>query len=207
MPGRIPVAPTVRHRSGPSICSTRAVTRKPIVKNTRQRVLSATGVLAVLVLGGLAGWSWYVHIVDSRNAYGGHNSFGMRDYTPEMQEKAAIAIVNGLNTRNPDNVEQIIRNHSGDPDREADNARITQNLTAVLPPPGCQYTLVSIEDQGEQDPAAVPWFSGPTHARGFDMKLQQLCPAQQSTSRIIRVIAIPSGMGGYWAEAALWKRD
>ncbi len=29
---------------------------------------------------------WYV--VDNRNPYGGHNSYWMRDYTPEMQEEA-----------------------------------------------------------------------------------------------------------------------
>jgi hypothetical protein len=52
----------------------------------------------------------------------------------------------------------------------------------------------------------VPWFSGRSQARGFDMKLQQLCPGQQPKPRTIRVIAIPSGMGGYWAEAALEDR-
>jgi hypothetical protein len=178
----------------------------PIIANTRKAVLAAAGVLAVLALGGLAGWFWYVHIVDSRNPYGAHNSYGMRDYTPAAQEKAAKAIVAELNTRNPDNVEQLIRNHSGNPDREADNARITENITAVLPPPGCEYTLVSVEDRGEQDPAAVPWFNGPTHARGFDMNLQQLCPGQQPTPRTIGVTAIPSGWDGYWAEAALEKK-
>jgi len=85
----------------------------------------------------------------------------------------------------------------------AHNARISQNIAAVFPPPGCNYTLLSIEDMGQQDPADVPWFKGASQARGFDMKLDQLCPGQQPTPRTIRVIAIPSGMGGYWAEAAL----
>jgi hypothetical protein len=38
------------------------------------------------------------------------------------------------------------------------------------------------------------------------MNLQQLCPGRPPTSRIIRVVAIPSGMGGYWAEAALFNQ-
>jgi hypothetical protein len=31
--------------------------------------------------------------------------------------------------------------------------------------------------------------------------------ASQQTPRTIRVIAIPGGMGGYWAEAALEERE
>ncbi|WP_445168397.1 hypothetical protein ACTXG7_03130 [Mycolicibacterium sp. Dal123E01] len=126
----------------------------------------------------------------------------MKDYTAEVQQTAAQSIVAGLNTRNPVNVD-LMRDHSGNADREADNARITQNIAAALPPPGCQYSLLSIEDRGEQDPADVPWFGGASRARGFDMKLQELCPEESPTPRTIRVIAIPSGMGGYWAEAAL----
>ena len=176
----------------------------PVINNARKAVLATTGVLAVLVLGGLVGWFWYVHIVDSRNPYGGHNSYGMRDYTPEKQESAAKDIIAGLNTRSPDNVELM---HS---QSDAINMAIAENITAVLPPPGCQYTLVSIEDKGEQEHPAdlVPWFSTiADHAQGFDMKLQQLCPTQPPTPRTIRVIAIPSGMGGYWAPAALEKED
>jgi len=69
--------------------------------------------------------------------------------------------------------------------------------------------LVGVEDKGEQEhPAALPpWYGDASqHAWGFDMKLQQLCPGQQPTLRTIRVIAIPGGMGGYWAEAALEDR-
>jgi hypothetical protein len=165
----------------------------PVTKRTRTALVIALA-LTLACLGG--GALWYLYATEDVNPY------PMRDYTAETQEKAAQSIVAGLNTHNPDNVD-LMRNHSGNPDREADNARITTNIAIVLPPPGCQYSLVSIEDKGEQDPAAVPWFSGPTQARGFDMKLQQLCPGRQPTRRTIRVIAIPSGMGGYWAEAAL----
>ncbi|TXH15271.1 MAG: hypothetical protein E6R06_33270 [Mycobacterium sp.] len=173
----------------------------PIIKNRRNAVI-AVGVLFVLILGAGVAWFGYWSVVDSRNPYGGHNSYGMRDYTRDVQEKSANAIVAGLNSGNPDDVD-LMRNHSGNADREADNARITANIEAVLPPPGCRYELEGIEDKGEQDPAAVPWFGGPTHARGFDMKLRQLCTGGPPTQRTIRVIAIPSGMGGYWAAAAL----
>lgn len=180
----------------------------PIITSTRKAVLTAAGVLAVLVLGGLVGWFWYVHIIDSRNPYGGHNSYGMRDYTSELQEDAAKRIVAGLNTRNPDNVELL--RFDGQPESDVTNKAIAENITAVLPAPGCQYTLASIEDEGEQEHPAdlVPWYSKAVdHGWGFDMNLQQRCPAQQPTPRTIRVIAIPSGMGGFWAAAALWKRD
>jgi hypothetical protein len=180
----------------------------PVINNTRKAVLATAGVLAVLVLGGLVALYWFGQIVDSRNPYGGHNSYGMRDYTPERQEEAAKAIVAGLNTRNPDNV-WALRFH-GHPESDGDNMAIAENITAVLPPPGCQYTLVSIEDKGEQEHPAdlVPWYSTiAEHAWGFDMKLQQLCPGQQPTPHTIRVIAIPGGMGGFWASAALEKKD
>jgi hypothetical protein len=179
----------------------------PVITNTRRAVLIASGVL-VLALGGLVAWVWYVDIVDSRNPYGGHNSYGMRDYTPKRQEEAAKAIVAGLNTRNPDNVELL--RFDGQPESDVVNMAIAENVTAVLPAHGCQYALVSIEDKGEQEHPAdlVPWYSKSVrHAWGFDMKLQQLCPTQQPTPRTIRVIAIPSGMGGGWAEAALEKKD
>ena len=172
------------------------------MKKRTRKIVIAAGLLMVIALGGFAALAWYGHILDSRNPYGGHNSYGMRDYTPQDEEKAAQAIVAGLNTHNPDRVD-LTRNHSGDPDREADNARIADNIRAVLPPPGCQYALVNVEDKGEQDPAQVPWFSGPRHAWGFDMHLRQLCPGQPPTPRIIRVIAI-AGMGGYWTKAALY---
>jgi hypothetical protein len=168
----------------------------PVIKHTRTTVAIA---LALILIGLGASALWYLYATEDVDPY------PMKEYTAEMQDKAAKGIVAGLNTHNPDNVE-LTRNHSGDPDREADNARITENIAAVLPPPSCQYVLVNVDDQGEQDPATVPWFSGPTQARGFDMKLQQLCPGQQPTPRTIRVIAIPSGMGGYWAEAALEER-
>ncbi|OBC01100.1 hypothetical protein A5784_02510 [Mycobacterium sp. 852013-50091_SCH5140682] len=179
----------------------------PANKNIR-RTATVAGVVAVIVIGGAVAWFWYWHIIDSRNPYGGHNSYGMRDYTPAMQEKAAGAIVSALNTRNPDNVD-LLRFH-GHPENDVTNKTITENITAVLPPPGCQYALVSVEDKGDQEHPAtlVPWYAKAVeHARAFDMQLQQLCPGQQSTPRTIRVIAIPSGMGGYWAEAALEKRD
>jgi hypothetical protein len=178
----------------------------PVIKNTRKAVIAA-GVLAVIVLGGAVAWFGYWHVIDSRNPYGGHNSYGMRDYTPTTQEKAAKAIVAGLNTGNPDNVELL--RFDGHPESEVTNKAIAENITAVLPSPGCQYTLLGIEDKGDQEhPAAlVPWYASVVeHARGFDMKLQQLCPGHQPTTRTVRVIAIPSGMGGYWAEAALQDR-
>jgi hypothetical protein len=169
----------------------------PVIKVTRPRVFIALGFTVICLLAGVL---WYLSTTESVSRY------PMKDYTAETQEKAAKSIVAGLNTHNPDNVD-LMRNHSGDPDRDADNAQITENIAAVLPSAGCRYNLASIEDQGEQDPGAVPWFSGPTQARGFDMKLQQLCLGQAPTPRTIRVIAIPSGMGGYWGEAALENED
>ncbi len=165
----------------------------PVIKRTRTTVVLALA-LTLICLGG--GAVWYLYATEAVNPY------PMKDYNNETQEKAAKRLVEGLNTHDPDSV-KLMRNHSGNPDREADNARITKNIAAVLPPPSCEYGLVGIEDKGQQDPAAVPWFSGPSQARGFDMKLQQLCLGQPPKSRTIRVIAIPSGMGGYWAEAAL----
>jgi len=62
----------------------------------------------------------------------------MRDYAPAVQEKAAKGIVAGLNTGNPDNV-WLLRFH-GHPESDVANKAIADNITAVLPAPGCQYT-------------------------------------------------------------------
>lgn len=177
------------------------------MSKTRMAVIGVGGIVGVLVIAAVA-WFGYWQIVDSRNPYGGHNSYGMRDYTPADQKAAAQQIVAGLNTGNPDNV-HLMRNHSGNPDRESDNAAIRANIAAVLPAPGCRYVLDAVEDKGEQEQPAdlVPWYANALgHAWGFDMKLRQLCPGQQTTPRTIRVISIPSGMGGYWAEASLQKK-
>jgi hypothetical protein len=167
----------------------------PVSKIPRRAFVT---VLAVVFLCSGAVALWYPYATEV-------NPYPMKDYNAQTQKTAANGIVAGLNTHDPDNVE-LMRNHSGNPDREADNARITKNIAAVLPAPGCEYVLVGVEDKGEQDPAAVPWFSGPTRARGFDMRLRHLCPGRQPTPRTLRVIAIPSGMGGYWAEAALLEQ-
>lgn len=167
----------------------------PATKRTRTIVVIALA-LALACAVGVA--LWYLDATE------GANPSPMKDYDAETQQKAAQAIVAGLNTHNPDDVE-LIRNSGGEPDRATDNARITENIAAVLPQPGCRYSLIGVEDMGEQDPAAVPWFH-PSQARGFDMHLQQLCPGQPPTPHTIRVIAIPSGMGGNWAQAALYPR-
>ena len=131
-------------------------------------------------------------------------------FTPVLgrnQQQRAQDIVAGLNTHNPDSVE--VFRIEGQPQSDFYLTSITQNITAVLPPSGCQYALQSIEDKGEQlHPAElVPWYGAAVdHASGFDMKLRQECPGQPPTPRTIRVIAIPSGMGGYWAEAALYAQ-
>jgi hypothetical protein len=164
----------------------------------RKAVIVGGVVVGVVVIAWVALFGyWYV--VDSRNPYGGHNSYGMRDYTPEVQEKAARGIVAGLNTGNPDNVQ--LRRYPWHPESDAINALIRANITAVLPDSGCRYVLDGIEDKGEQDPVAARWYQ-PDHAWGFDMKLRQLRPGQQPTPRTIRVIALP-GIGGYWNQAAL----
>jgi len=173
------------------------------MSKTRKAVIAGGVVVGVVVIA-LVALFGYLYVIESRNPYGGHNSYGMRDYTPEVQEKAAQEIVAGLNTGNPDNV-WLLRFH-GNPESDAKNALIRANITAVLPAPGCRYVLDGIDDKGEQEHPAelVPWYANAVdHAWGFDMKLHQRCPGEQPTPRTIRVIATPSGMGGYWAESAL----
>jgi hypothetical protein len=192
----------------------------------RKAVIAGGVVVGVVIPAALFG---YWHVVDSRNPYGGHNSYGMRDYTPAVQEEAAQGIVAGLNTGNPDNVwlTRFDRWPEWDAKHalsEARNALIRANITAVLPDPGCRYVLDGVEDKGEQEHPAdlvpwstkgqqehlaepVPWYEKVVdHAWGFDMKLRQLCPGQQPTPRAIRVIAIASEGTGYWVEAALQEQ-
>jgi hypothetical protein len=168
------------------------VTKMSVIRRRRKLIAIAVAfTLACIGGGGL----WYLYATEDVNPY------PMKAYTSDVQEKAAKGIVAGLNTHNPDKVELF--RIDGQPESDAYSRAITANIVAVLPPPNCQYGLVGIEDKGEQDPAPVSWYSRPSRARGFDMKLQQICPGKGPTPRTIRVIAIPSGMGGYWAEAAL----
>jgi hypothetical protein len=125
----------------------------------------------------------------------------MKDYPPARQQEAARSIVDGLNSRDPKNVD-LLRNHSDVPDAAADNAQIDHNIEAAMPPPGCHYVLESVHDRGDQGVQKLPWFS-PHQTRRFDMQIQQVCPGEPTISRTIGVLAIPSGMGGYWAEASL----
>ncbi|MDX1874548.1 hypothetical protein SBI67_20705 [Mycolicibacterium sp. 120266] len=125
----------------------------------------------------------------------------MKDYTPERQQEAAESIVAGLNTHDPKNV-PLLRNASAVPDADADNAQINANIIAATPPSGCHYTVASVTDRGDQGVQKLPWFS-PHETRRFDMTVHQICPGQSEVERTIGVLAIPSGMGGYWAEASL----
>jgi hypothetical protein len=166
----------------------------PVVKRTRTTAAIALA-FTLICLGGCA--LWFLYATEDLNPY------PMKDYTAETQGKVAKGIVAGLNTHDPNKVSLFFID--GQPESDTYRKALTDNIGAALPPPDCQYTLIGIEDQGKQDPAAVPWYH-PSQAHGFDMKLQQLCPGQQPKPRTIRVIAIPSGMGGYWAEAALEDR-
>ena len=166
----------------------------PAIKRTRMIVLISLGLAFVGLIGvGL----WYLYATEN------DNPSPMKDYTADVQKKAAQSIVAGLNTHDPDSVDLF--RIDGQPQTPAYLTAVTANITAVLPLPGCRYALTGTEDRGPQDPAAVPWYH-PSQARAFDMKLEQQCPGQASTPRTIRVVAIPSGMGGYWAEAALYPQ-
>lgn len=125
----------------------------------------------------------------------------MKDYTPQRQQEAAESIVAGLNTHDPKNV-PLLRNTSAVPDADADNAQINANIAAAMPPPECRYTVASVTDRGDQGVQKLPWFS-PHETRRFDIAVHQICPGQKDVERAIGVLAIPSGMGGYWAEASL----
>jgi hypothetical protein len=153
------------------------------------------GVLTVAVVAAIAaGIAFYLSASDdSPNA--------MKDYTPQRQQAAAESIVAGLNTHDPKNV-PLLRNTSAVPDADADNAQINANIIAAMPPPGCRYTVASVADRGDQGVQKLPWFS-PHETRRFDMTVHQICPGQTDVERTIGVLAIPSGMGGYWAEASL----
>jgi hypothetical protein len=96
----------------------------------------------------------------------------------------------------------LLRNHSDVPDAAADNAQIDQNIEAAMPPPRYHYVLDSVRDRGDQGVQILPWF-GPHPTRRFDMLIQQECPGQPAVPRTIGLIAIPSDIGGYWAEASL----
>lgn len=174
----------------------------PVRTKTTRRVAIAAGIL----VGGLVivtiAWFGYWHAVDT-NPSGGHNSYGMRDYTPGEQKRAAESLVAGLNSHDPANV-KLVR-FDDYPDKDAADKAIDANIAAALPPPDCSYVLVGVDDEGEHDPDGARWYQ-PQHAWGFDMNLEQQCPGTPSTPRTIRVIAIPSGMGGLWAEAALYPQ-
>ena len=157
--------------------------------------LRRTAAISALALAVVAvGVGWYFSSESDNEAE-------MKSYTPQREHQAAQSIIDGLNTRNPKNV-PLLRNTSAVPDADADNAQIDANVTAAMPPVGCQYALSSVADRGDQGVQKLPWFS-PHETWRFDMTVRQICPGGANTDRTIGVLAIPSGMGGYWAEASL----
>lgn len=164
------------------------------MRTSTARRTTIVAALAVVVVAAAAGFALYLSTRnDSTNT--------MKDYPPERQQRAAESIVTGLNTGNPKNV-PLLRNTSTVPDADVDNAQINANITAAMPPAGCRYTLASVTDRGDQGVQKLPWFS-PHETRRFDMTVHQICAGRPDVERTIGVLAIPSGMGGYWAEASL----
>lgn len=158
-------------------------------------------VVAVLTLGVLllatAVVIWY------RWATNDDSLTRMKPYAPEKQHERAEALVAALNSRDPARVE-LFRNHSAVPQAPADNARIDRNIKAAMPSPGCHYVLDSVHDDGEQGPQNVGWMDkGMVETYRYDMLVREICPDRSPIPVKIGVIAVPSGMGGYWSDAAL----
>jgi hypothetical protein len=163
------------------------------------RISRRTAVLCAVLLAVLLGCG--AAVAYHRWATDDSDLTDMKAYGPDRQNDAAHSIVAGLNTHDVKKVE-LLRNTSAVPDAAADNAQIDQNIGAAMPPAGCSYTLESVTDRGSLGEQTLPWASAHQTWR-FDMHLQQNCPGQAPAPRTIGVLATPSGMGGYWAEAAL----
>lgn len=127
----------------------------------------------------------------------------MQPYTVEQQQKHGEALIAGLNSRNPEQVDLF---HTDDDEAAAARARITRNVEAAMPNPGCHYVLESVHDDGEQGRRSVGWLgngNGGIETYQYHLSVIEVCPNAHPVPLKIGVIAVPSGMAGQWADAAL----
>lgn len=120
------------------------------------------------------------------------DGLSMGDYGPGQQRDWAQRLVEGLNTHD---VEQVpVLRSGGTPPAQRDAKNRT--IEAAMPAPGCRFELASVEDRGEQGMQSTPGGSGVNPTYRFDMTVEQLCPGQQPSTRVLGVMAVAEM--GYW---------
>ncbi|MGV0625328.1 hypothetical protein [Mycolicibacter minnesotensis] len=123
-------------------------------------------------------------------------------YTAEHQQQRAHALIDGLNSRDPEQVELFSVN---DDEAAPARARIARNIKAAMPNPGCRYVLDSVHDRGEQGRQNVGWLGTTEQQRyltyRYDLLITEVCPKAKPIPLRIGVTAIYGD--GDWADAAL----
>ncbi len=142
----------------------------------------AAGLVASLVLVAGIG-AWFLLLLSD------DGDLSMGYFGPDKQHQWAQQLVAGLNTHDAEQV-PLLR-ISG---KQLTAQKVA--IAAVMPAPGCQYELVSVEDRGEQGLNDVPGLTGQNPTYRFDMTVKEFCAGQPTQTRDIGVVAIAEM--GYW---------
>ncbi|MGV0626922.1 hypothetical protein [Mycolicibacter minnesotensis] len=144
---------------------------------------------------GVAAGVW--RFVEAEIAY--RDNFRPRAFPVEQERDRALELIAALNSGDPEEV-HLLRNHSGNPERDVDNEEVLRNIEAAMPPAGGRFALADVHDRGDQGRQKVLWHSEHRVHR-FDFVVDQICPDKAATSRTIGVLAFPVSLQS-WAEAA-----
>lgn len=144
------------------------------------RRASWIGAAVLVVAAAAAVWLWTLP----------SNSGGLSlgDYGDKQQEWAD-RLVNGLNTRDADQV-PVLRLQGGLSTEQRDS------IEAAMPARGCSYELISVKGRGQQREQQVPGLSSVASTYRFDAVVDTRCPGKPSRSRVLGVVAIAEM--GYW---------
>lgn len=110
-------------------------------------------------------------------------------YGSDKQYGWAAHLVTGLNTHEPEKV--LVHRVNGQLTSEQ-----RSSIKEVMPPRGCMYQLVGVEDRGEQRQQDVPGLSTPVSTYRFNAKVDELCEGRPPRAREFGIVAIADM--GYW---------
>lgn len=117
-------------------------------------------------------------------------------YVKDQQQDDAENIVSGLNTHDVAKVD-VIRGLSKTDPKSVDAAR-AQNDTVLsaLPATGCQYSIKSVDDKGEQGTKIVPGLIKESRVYRLDLNVEEQCSGKPPQPRTLGLHLIP--YWGYW---------
>ncbi|MBN7314928.1 hypothetical protein [Mycobacteroides abscessus] len=147
----------------------------------------------ILILTAIIGLAILVYIVGDPDA---DNAPHLSHYSAEEQTRDAQHVVDGLNTHDAAKVDVIHGLGKTDPRDIAATREQDATIAKALPDSGCQYTLKTVDDEGEQGTKIVPGSGKAARVYLLNLNLEQNCPGQPPQPRVLGLYLVP--YWGYW---------